>query len=337
MQRFAKVKGTGIYIPEKRITNAELGAMIGYDVEKYLCNKGIKVRFQSGPDESTSTMSIRAAQDALTRAKMTPDDLDFIILATDTPDYVTPPTSAIIQHGLGANNCGVFDLNDACADETIALALGSQFIMLDNEIDNVMVIGTYGMTKWLDWGPYKDSASKVLATLFSDGSAAVILTKSDEPGYMVNKTISEGKYWDTYGIYLGTARTPTAKMVEEKKHFLRFHENRHSVPADFNVVRWPRLARDTCRKGGIEVEDLDMVLMNQVELNSVELTMKELGLPMEKTHWIADHMGYAGSASALMALHEIMEQGKLKNGDHLMFCTSGAGFVLAATLFRWLD
>ncbi|MGD0854745.1 MAG: ketoacyl-ACP synthase III [Dehalococcoidia bacterium] len=336
MQRYAKIKGTGMYIPEKRITNAELGAMIGYDVDKYLNSKGIKVRFQSAPDESTSSMSVRAAQDALQRANMKPEDLDFIILATDTPDYVTPPTSPIIQHHLGANNCGVFDLNDACADETLGLALGSQFIMVDPEINNVMVIGTYGMTKWLDWGPYENSASKVLATLFSDGSAAVILTKSDEPGYMVNKTVSEGEYWDTYGIYIGTANPPTIKTIEEKKQYLTFHKNRHKVPSDYNVIRWPRMIRETCRKGAITVEDLDMVLMNQVELDSVELSMKELGLPMSRTHWIADHLGYAGSASALMALHEVIDQNKLKKGDHLMLCTSGAGFVLATALFRWI-
>ncbi|MBN1691421.1 MAG: ketoacyl-ACP synthase III [Dehalococcoidia bacterium] len=336
MQRYAKVKGSGIYLPQKRITNAELGEQIGYDVEKYLGSKGIKVRFQAGPDESTSAMSVRAAQNALNKANMKAEDLDFIILATDTPDYITPPTSPIIQHNLGAKNCGVFDINDACADETIALALGSQFIMLDPEINNVMVIGTYGMTRWLDWGPYENSVSKVLATLFSDGSAAIILTKSDEPGYMVNKTVSEGEYWDTYGIYIGTANPPTAKALEHKKQYLGFHPNRHKVPSDYNVVRWPRMIRETCRKGSIAVQDINMVLMNQVEYDSIELTMKELGLPMSRTHWIADRLGYAGSASALMALHEVMEQNKLRKGDHLMLCTSGAGFVLATTLFRWV-
>jgi 3-oxoacyl-[acyl-carrier-protein] synthase-3 len=176
----------------------------------------------------------------------------------------------------------------------------------------------------------------VLATLFSDGAAAIILSMSDEPGYITGKTITEGTYWDTYGIYLGTARPPDVKMIEEKQHLLRFHENRHKVPADFNVTRWPNLIRDVCRKGKVKVEDLHMVLMNQVELDTVEATMKELGLSMSKTHWISDHLGYAGSASALMALHECWELGKLKHGDHLMFCTSGAGFVLGAALFRWV-
>jgi len=325
-----------MYIPQKRITNEELGRMIGYDVDKYLANKGIKVRYQAAADESTSTMSVKAAQNALAKANMKPDDLDYIILATDTADYVTPPTAAIIQHKLGAGNCGVFDINSACADETIALGIGSQFIMLDQEINNVMVIGAYCMTRWLDWGPYPDSVSKVLATLFSDGAAAIILSKSDKPGYIASKTVSEGDFWDTYGIYVGTAAPPDLETVAKKHHLLRFHENRHKVPADFNVVRWPRLIREVCRKGNVRVEDLDMVLMNQVELDTVEATMQALGLPMSKTHWIADRLGYAGSASALMALDECRDQGILKKGDRLMFCTSGAGFVLAAALFIWV-
>lgn len=336
MSRYAKISGSGMYIPQKRITNEELGRMIGYDVDKYLANKGIKVRYQAAPDESTSTMCVKAAQNALNKAGMKPDDLDYIILATDTPDYVTPPTSAIIQNGLGARNAGVFDINAACTDETIALAIGSQFIMLDPEVNNVMVIGAYCMTRWLDWGPYSESVTKVLATLFSDGAAAIILSRSDEPGYIASKTITEGAYWDTYGIYLGTAKPPDFKMIEEKKHLLRFHENRHKVPADFNVVRWPNLVREVCRKGKVKLEDLHMVLMNQVELDTVEATMQVLGLPMSNTHWIADRLGYAGSASTLMALDECRELGKLKKGDYLMFCTSGAGFVLGAALFRWV-
>ncbi len=336
MSRYAKIRGSGMYIPQKRITNEELGRMIGYDVDKYLATKGIKVRFQAAPDESTSTMSVKAAQSALEKAGMHPDDLDYIILATDTADYVTPPTSAIIQHNLGARNAGAFDINAACTDETIALGIGSQFIMLDPEINNVMVIGAYTMTRWLDWGPYSESVTKVLATLFSDGAAAIILSRSDEPGYIASKTISEGEYWDTYGIYVGTAAPPDVSTVAKKHHLLRFHENRHKVPADFNVVRWPKLIREVCRKGNIKVENLNMVLMNQVELDTVEATMQVLGLPMSKTHWIADHLGYAGSASALMALHECRELGKLKKGDYLMFCTSGAGFVLGAALFKWV-
>ncbi|MBT9165580.1 MAG: 3-oxoacyl-(acyl-carrier-protein) synthase 3 [Chloroflexi bacterium] len=335
MNRFARIRGVGMYLPERKVTNEELGRMMECDVDEYLRDKGIKVRYQSAPDEAVSDMSVKAARDALVRAGMEPEDIDLIILATDTPDYVSPPTSAIIQHKLGAKNAGSFDINAACADETIALALGSHYIMLDAEIKNVLVIGAYGMTKWLDWSNYSESVSKVLGMLFGDGAGAVILTDSVEPGYLTSKTYTEGNFWDAYGIYLGTAKPPDARMIEEKKHLLRFHDNRHRIPPDFNIVRWPKLIRETVEKAGCKVEDLSLVLMNQVELDAVKGTMKELGLPMAKTHWIADKFGYAGSASAFMALHDALEQKKIEDGDLLVFCTSGAGFVLSAALFRW--
>ncbi len=333
--KFAKLGSVGMYLPKKKITNEELSSMLEFDVGSYLADKGIKLRYQAAPDEATSSMAVKAAQNALEKGNMQPEDIDLIILATDTPDYVTPPTSAIVQNGLGAKNAGAFDINAACADETIALAIGSQFIMMDPEIKNVMIIGAYGMTKWLDWGKYSVSVSKVLATLFSDGAGAVILSESDEPGYLASKVIAEGDCWDTYGIYLGTGRVLDVSMIQEKKHYLRFHENRHRVPGDFNAVRWPKLIRDTAKKAGCKAEDLGLVLTNQVEFGAVEITMKELGLPMTKTHWIADKFGYAGSASAFMALYDALELGKVKSGDLVMFCTSGAGFVLSATLFRW--
>jgi 3-oxoacyl-[acyl-carrier-protein] synthase-3 len=334
-KKFAKIRSVGMYLPKKKITNDELGSMMDFDVNNYLSDKGIKLRYQAATDETTSSMAVKAAQDALENGDMRPDDVDLIILATDTPDYVTPPTSVIIQNGLGAKNAGAFDINAACADETIAMAISSQFIMMDPGIKNVMVIGAYGMTKWLDWGKYSESVSKVLATLFSDGAGAVILSESDEPGYLASKIVSEGNFWDTYGIYLGTGRVVDISMIQEKKHLLRFHENRHRVPGDFNAVRWPMLIRDTMRKAGCKIEDLGLVLTNQVELGAVKITMKELGLPMTKTHWIADKFGYAGSASAFMALYDALGQGKVKSGDLVIFCTSGAGFVLSATLFQW--
>ena len=334
--RFAKIVGMGMYLPQERVTNAELGELMEYDVENYLQKKGIRVRYRSAPGEATSDMAVQAAREALEQAKLKPEELDLIILATDTPDYVTPPTSAIIQHKLGAKDAGSFDINAACADETIALALGSHYIMLDPDVENILVIGAYGMTKWLDWSPYPRSASKVLAMLFGDGAGAVVLNPAREPGYLASKTMTEGGYWDTYGIYLGTARPPDLEMVQEKRHYLRFHENGHRVPPDFNTAHWPKLLRETLEKAGLGVDDLDMVLMNQVELGVVEETMEELELPMTKTHWVADKFGYAGSASVFMALYDALEQKKLKEGDLVAFCTSGAGFVLSTALFRWV-
>jgi|AntAceMinimDraft_16_1070373.scaffolds.fasta_scaffold06984_2 3-oxoacyl-[acyl-carrier-protein] synthase-3 len=331
----AKIAGVGMYIPAERITNAQLAAKMEYDVEGYLKDKGIGVRYRAAADESTSDMAVEAARVALAQAELEPEDIDLIILATDTPDYITPPTSAIIQHKLGALHAGVFDINAACTDETIALAIASNYIALDPSINNVVVVGAYAMTRWLDWSPYSESASKVLAMLFSDGAGAVVLTPSDGPGYLSSKMQTEGSYWDTYGIYVGTAQPPNAEMISAKRHYLRFHENAHRVPADFNLARWPKLLTQTLQQVGYEPSDLKLVLMNQVEQATVHATLEALHLPIQKTHWVADKFGYAGSASVFMALYDAIEQGKVKRGDLIAFCTSGAGFVLSTALFKW--
>lgn len=334
--RFAKIKSLGIHLPERKISNEELSAMMEYDVEEYLNEKGIKVRYKAAPGESTSDMAVKAGQEALNRANLKPEEIDLIILATDTPDYVTPPTSAIIQHKLGAKNAGCFDLNAACADETIGLAIGSQYITLDQAMNHVLIVGAYGMTKWLDWTKYSDSSSKVLGMLFGDGAGAVVLSESEEPGYLTSKIVAKGEYWDTYGIYLGTASPVDVRMIQEKRHYLRFHENQHRVPPDFNTSLWPKLIRDTTEKAGHKIEELDMVLLNQVEFNVAQETLRSLNLPLEKTHWVADKFGYAGSASALMALYDAKKLGKIRSGDLIIFCTSGAGFVVSSALFRWV-
>jgi 3-oxoacyl-[acyl-carrier-protein] synthase-3 len=192
------------------------------------------------------------------------------------------------------------------------------------------------MTKWLDWSRYSDSSSKVLGMLFGDGAGAVVLSRSGQAGYLTSKIVGKGEYWDTYGIYLGTASTLDINMIQEKRHFLRFHENQHRVPPDFNTSLWPTLIQETMEKVGHRVEELAMVFLNQVELNVAQETLKSLNLPLEKTHWIADKFGYAGSASALMALYDAIELGKIRSGDLIIFCTSGAGFVVSSALFKWI-
>lgn len=332
----AKISGTGMYLPDKKITNRELGQKMNFDVEGYLEEKDIGVRYQAGPDETTSDLAAKASSRALDDAELKPTDLDLIILATDTPDYVTPPTSAILQYKLGAENAGSFDINAACTDETLGLAIGSQYISLDPEIENVLVAGAYGMTKWLDWSNYRDSSSKVLAALFSDGGGAVVLSSADQPGYLASNTLTEGEFWDAYGIYLGTANPPDEEMLQNKEHYLRFHENEHHVPPDFNQTRWPKLVEGTMDKVNAEVSDIDSILFNQIDKSTIEETLRRLGLDQSKTHLVMDKFGYAGSASVLMALDDALEQGKIESGDIVAFCTSGAGFVMSVSLFRWI-
>jgi 3-oxoacyl-[acyl-carrier-protein] synthase-3 len=331
VSRYAKIISTGMYLPKKRETNAETGKRIGFDVDGWLAPRtGITVRYLSEPNEATSDMAAAAARQALEEAKLKPEDLDLLLLATDTPDFVSPPTSAVIQYKLGAKNAGCFDVNAACSDVPIALSIAAQQIMTDESAKYALVTGSYGMTKWLDWN------DKWLAPLFSDGAGAVILAASDEPGFITSKTIADGSYWDCYGIYIGTANPVTMSMVQENKHHLRFHESGHRYPADINLANWPRLVRETVEKAGYKIDDLDLLLLTQVNVNTIKDVMQMLGLPLSKTHWIMDKYGYNGSACVIFALHDAIEQGKLKTGDLLCICASGVGYVMSAVVFRWI-
>jgi 3-oxoacyl-[acyl-carrier-protein] synthase-3 len=331
MARYAKILSTGMYLPKKKETNEETGKRIGFDVDGWLKPRtGITLRYLSEPNEATSDMAAAAARHALENAKLKPEDLDLLLLATDTPDFVSPPTSAVIQYKLGAKNAGCFDVNAACSDVPIALSIASQQIMTDESIKYALVTGSYGMTKWLDWN------DKWLAPLFSDGAGAVVLAASDEPGFITSKTIADGSFWDCYGIYIGTAYPVTLQMVQENKHHLRFHESGHRYPADINLANWPKLVRDTVEKAGYKVDDLDLLLLTQVNVNTIKDVMKILGLPLSKTHWIMDKYGYNGSGCVIFALHDAVEQGKLKKGDLLCICASGVGYVMSAVLYRWI-
>ena len=332
MARYAKILSTGMYLPQKRETNEETGKRIGFDdLDGWLRPRtGITLRHLSAPNESTSDMAAEASKQALANAHLKPEDLDLLILATDTPDFVSPPTSALIQHKVGAKNAGCFDVNAACSDVPIALSIASNQIMTDPSIKYALVTGSYGMTKWLNWN------DKWLAPIFSDGAGAVILSASDEPGFITSKTIADGSYWDCYGIYVGTAYPITLQMVQENKHHLRFHESGHRYPADVNLARWPQLIKDTTEKAGFKSEDLDMVLMTQVNLNTIKDVMNILKLPLTKTHWIMDKYGYNGSACVIFALRDALEQKKIKKGDLLCICASGVGYVMSAVIFRWI-
>jgi 3-oxoacyl-[acyl-carrier-protein] synthase-3 len=327
-KRFAKILGAGMYLPEKIITNEELSQKMGFDVSQYL--SGIGLRHIASEDESASDMAVKAAENVLKKVNLKPEDLDLVILTTDTPDIVTPPTSPIIVSKLGAVNAGAFDVNAACTDAVIGMSIAAQHIMLDSEINNVLVVASYGMSKWLDWD------NKILAPMFGDGASAVVLTKSDEPGYIASTIIADGSYWDSYGIYVGTKYPITKEMVEKKEHLLRFHPHFHKYPPDINYSRWPELVKKVVQKGGYEVKDLDMVLFTQVRLIDIQESMKRLELPLEKTHWIMDKFGYTGSACVFMALYDALEQEKIKKGDLVSFCTSGAGMAMSSSLFKWV-
>lgn len=330
MSRHAAILGTGSYVPEKVLKNSDLEQMFGEPLDEWLRgNVGIAERRVMADDQVTSDLCVAAARIALNRAELDADELDLIIVASDTPDYLSPGTASAVQHKLGAVRAGTFDVNCACASWVTALDTGAKAIIADRDYRRVLVIGAYAMTRYLDW------SDKRTATLFADGAGAVVLGESEEPGVLAAKLSAVGEYHDALGIYTGgTARPATAANVAAhgapKVQFVR------RFPATFNTERWPQLVRATLDKAGIKQSEVSLFLFTQLNRRTIEAVMDALGEPRDKAHCIMEKWGYTGSACIPMALDDAYLRGRVQPGDVIVMCASGGGISMAAAVVRWV-
>jgi 3-oxoacyl-[acyl-carrier-protein] synthase-3 len=327
---FARIVGTGAYVPDKVLTNDDLSRMLGEDINEFVSQiVGINERHVCAENESTADLATEAARKALTAAGVAPEDLDLIILATDTPEHLSPATSVVVQYRLGAKNAGTFDLNCACAGFVSALDTASKFIIADRSYRHVLVIGAYAMSKFLDW---KD---KKTATIFADGAGAVVLKASEEaPGFLGSKLVADGSFADFMGIYAGGTRMPATEEIlrEGRWNKLRFTQK---YPPEINIRGWPRIIQDVLTKCNLTIADIELFLFTQVNLSTIKEVMANLELPMERTHTIMQKWGYTGSACIPMVLDDAVQAGKLKPGQNVIMCASGGGLNMACVAFRW--
>lgn len=325
MPRYAQIVSTGRYVPEKVRTNAELDAILGEPVDQWLVeNVGIRERRLMAENEVTSDLAVYAAREALERANIAPGQVDLIILATDTPDYISPGTASVVQYKLGAPNAGTFDVNSACAAWVIGLDMASRYIATDETYQHILVIGAYGMTRYVDW------TDKRTCTLFGDGAGAVLLSAGDRPGFLGGNIRSDGAFHDYMGVFIGGTVEPTGGERPQRL------EIRKRFPPDTNNKGWPPLVRALMHKIGRPVSDIDKIYFTQLNLRTIEYVMNDLGLPADKTYTIMDKWGYTGSACMPMALDDavITDQGP-QPGDLVVFCGSGAGYTMAGAAFEW--
>ena len=326
----ARIIGTGSYVPEKVLTNADLGRMLGEDVDEFVSNVlGIRERHVFGDDESTADLATEAARRALDAADVRAEDLDLVVLATDTPEYISPATSVVVQHRLGAKRAGTFDLNCACAGFVTALDTASKYVIADSSYKHVLVVGAYAMSKYLDW------SDKKTATIFADGAGSVVL-RADEgrPGFLASKLVAEGSYHDHMGIYAGCTRMPVTEDVLRDGVWqkLRFAKK---YPAEVNTEGWPAIVGDVLAKAKLTQEDVSLFLFTQVNLSTIRIVMEKMQLPWERTHTVMGKWGYTGSACIPMVLDDAVRAGKLKDGDAFVMCASGGGLNMACAAFRW--
>lgn len=326
---FAKIIGTGRYVPEKVLTNHDLSRVLGEDINEFVTQVlGISERHICAEDESTADIATFASEQALSAAGIAADDLDLIVLATDTPEQLSPATSVVVQHRLGAKNAGTFDVNCACAGFVTALDTASKYIISDSSYKNVLVIGAYAITKYVDW---KD---KKTATIFADGAGAVVLqSRTDGPGFLASRLRADGSFHDHMGIYAGGTHIPVTPQVLDEGYWtkVRFHKK---YPAEVNTDGWPAIVREVLAKAELRLDELKLLLFTQVNLSTIKEVMANLELPMERTHTIMEKWGYTGSACIPMVLDDALKAGLAGPGDNIVMCASGGGLNMACAAFR---
>ncbi|RFA27243.1 3-oxoacyl-ACP synthase [Alkalilimnicola ehrlichii] len=330
MPRIATIIATGHYHPERCISNAELAerfTALGKPevIGKFEAASGIRQRYYAPDDWATSDLALPAAHQALQRAGRRPEDVDLIILGTDSPDYVTPATSTVLQEKLGAKRAGTFDVVCACASFPTALASAAGFIATNPAINTVLVIGAYMMRKLAD-------PTDPMVFFYGDGAGAAVVEPSDKPGFIGTTMKADGAYADAWGIYSGgTAEPATKESVESGRTQVRLMKR---YPPEINEDGWPELFERLANENEFTVDDVDQVIFTQVNKRTVETVADKIGLPREKAHTIMETYGYTGSACIPMALDDAIQHGKIKSGDLVVMIGSGVGYNQAATAVR---
>lgn len=328
--RNAYIKSTGSFVPEKIIPNSYFNELLGEDVDTWLVeNLNIRERRWCSENESTSTLCLEAAKNILANANLEAEEIDLIIVATDTPEYISPSTASVLQFQLGAKKAGTFDINTACAGFVTALDVASKYIKSDEKYTNILVIGAYAMSKYLNM------SDKKTVTLFADGAAGVVVSATEDlnKGFLVSELFTEGQYHDWMGIYAGGTKQPiTQQILENKDHLLKFVRK---FPKEINPVTWTKMIRNLTQRTELIPNQIDQYFFTQLNINSIYETLDNLNVDRKRAHTVMEYFGYTGSACIPMALDDANKKGKLNPGDYILFMGSGGGLAFASAIFKW--
>lgn len=322
--------GAGSFAPERVVPNSYFNKILGEDVDTWLReNLTIRERRWCNKNESTADLCVEAANKALSAANISPEKINLLIVATDTPEYISPSTASVVQYRIGAKNAGTFDINTACAGFVTAVDTANKFIKADENYDYALVIGAYAMSKYLD------HTDKKTVTLFADGAGAVILKSREDnnAGYLTSSLYTDGQYNDWMGIYAGgTHMQVTGNVIKNKDHLLKFVKK---IPKELNPVVWTKMIKQSCSKIKITPQQIDHYMFTQININSIWETLDNLNVERIKAHTIMDRFGYTGSACIPMAFDDAVKKGKIKNGDIICFMGSGGGLAFANAIFKY--
>ena len=323
----AGILGTGHSYPEGILTNADLAEMVETSDDWITTRTGIKQRRKASANEYTSMFAVRAARQAIERARLDPSDIDLLLCATVTPDQILPSTGCIIQAQLGANNAAAMDIVAACSGFLYGLSLADSMIQT-GQARYVLVIGAEILTQYVD---YTDRKTCVL---FGDGAgAAVVGPIEPNRGILGTKIKSDGRYEEQlYSPGGGTRRRPSAETLAAGDHFFKMKGNELFKVA---VRSMAEISREVLQDAGLRAEDVDLFIPHQANQRITEALAGKLNVDIGKVYSnIAVH-GNTSSASIPIALDECVDSRRVKEGDLVLMASFGGGATWGAVLMRW--
>lgn len=330
-----RIKGTGIYVPGSPIDNSELMKLAGieFDAEKTESKIGIYKRHIAhlrGIKETTADFATNAALEAIKNAGISPDDIGLLIVATDTPEYISPATAIVVQGRIqnGEKWCSAFDVNASCASFAIAFDNAARILATNNTIKFAVVVGVYNMPAFIR------SNDTFGYTIFADGAGAFVLEKVETnsiSAYIGGQQLADGTQWDYIGIYAGGSKKPVNfdVLTANEQGLLSLKP----LPGDRNVRLWPMVVDKLLNSLNCKVDEVNHFIFTQINRSVIEKVMNEISQPMEKTTCVMDKYGYTGSGCIPMAFHHAINDGRVKRGDKVVFVASGAGLAVGSNMF----
>ena len=321
---FARIAGTGSYLPEKVLTNDDLAKMVDTSDEWIAARTGIRERHVAAEGETTSDLGYRAALRALEAAGVAADEIDLIVVGTTTPDLIFPSTACLIQHKLGIAGCPAFDVNAACSGFIYALTIADKFIR-SGAAKTALVIGAETLTRMLDW------SDRGTCVLFGDGAGAVVLKADAETGILSTHMHADGSkkelLWNPVGVSAGFK--PEEHNAGVRVMMTGNEVFKHAVKALDAVVE------EALESNGLERTAIDWLVPHQANLRIIEATAKRLEMPMDRVVVTVDRHGNTSSGSVPLALDEAVRSGRVQRGQLLLLEAFGGGFTWGSALLRY--
>jgi 3-oxoacyl-[acyl-carrier-protein] synthase-3 len=325
----AAITGWGSYSPSRVLSNHDLEKIVDTNDAWIRSRTGISERHMAGPGDTSSSMGVMAGRRALEQAQLAPRDVDLVICATTTPDYLLPATACLIQQQLGCARAGAFDINAACSGFVYGLAVASQFIEAGGA-RRILLITSETLTRFVNW------QDRNTCVLFGDGAGAVVLEATPERAGVLSFALgSRGDVERMLVIEAGGCALPaTAETVAQGAHLIRMRGNEVFKMAVRNMTQ---TAQEALAKAEIKLDDIRAVIPHQANLRILTAAQEALKLPPGKMFINVDHHGNTGAASIPLALGEYLQAGPVNVGDDFLLVAFGGGLTWGACVLRWAD